>query len=226
MRVHVIEATKVAALNPYGEICNICSLGQYGYMLWLCAGSMATSHFFLSPMRYIAILLAIACFTCMCSAHVEPLPSLSISKDSAAFEVADHATRQIQGASHDDHDDHDHDHDHSTSARDEESHAHKHDGGHDDDHQEHVSAGEAERTIVTTPEQLQEAVQRGDEHIEVQKHLDLTGLAMQNCGGGVNCILGAVPATVKTIRVCQSLFVSQPHILWIHRYLICVARLS
>lgn len=133
----------------------------------------------------------------MCSAHVEPLPSLSISKDSVAFEVADHATRQIQGASHDDHD---HDHDHSTSAEDEESHAHKHDGGHDDNHQEHVSAGEAERTIVTTPEQLLEAVQRGDEHIEVQKHLDLTGLAMQNCGGGVNCILGAVPATVKTIR--------------------------
>jgi hypothetical protein len=64
----------------------------------------------------------------------------------------------------------------------------------------------AGRTVVKTPQELQQAVQRGDVHIEVQEHLDLTGLEMIDCGGGVNCLLGQVPKSVKTIRV-RSFFI-------------------
>ena len=60
---------------------------------------------------------------------------------------------------------------------------------------------QVENTIVKTAEDLRSAVKRGDANIEVQAHLDLTGWEMEDCGGGVNCILGQIPATVKSIRV-------------------------
>jgi hypothetical protein len=51
-------------------------------------------------------------------------------------------------------------------------------------------------TVVTSPLQLLEAVKRGDEHIEIKNHLDLTPL--QPLG---EYLLGNVSSTVKSIRV-------------------------
>lgn len=50
--------------------------------------------------------------------------------------------------------------------------------------------------VVTTAEGLQEAVASGAEHIEIQRHLDLTTLPLVN-----SMLLGEVPRTLKSIRV-------------------------
>jgi hypothetical protein len=52
-------------------------------------------------------------------------------------------------------------------------------------------------TVVTTAQELQEAVVAGKPHIEIQDHLDLTSLELSNGPG----LLGKIPSTTKSIRV-------------------------
>jgi hypothetical protein len=53
-------------------------------------------------------------------------------------------------------------------------------------------------TVVKGAQALQDALQRGDPHIEIQSHLDLTFLRpLQH-----RLLLGIVPSTVRSIRVC------------------------
>lgn len=54
-------------------------------------------------------------------------------------------------------------------------------------------------TVVETAEALQEAVVAGKFHIEIRAHLDLTVLDLIN---GTSYILGEIPVTVRSIRVC------------------------
>lgn len=51
-------------------------------------------------------------------------------------------------------------------------------------------------TLVHTPMQLQEAVKRGDEHIEIREHLDLSRTPPLT-----DFFLGPLPPSVKSIRV-------------------------
>ena len=50
--------------------------------------------------------------------------------------------------------------------------------------------------VVETAKALQEALAAGKAHVEIRAHLDLTVLDLMDYG-----ILGAVPETVKSIRV-------------------------
>lgn len=54
-----------------------------------------------------------------------------------------------------------------------------------------------EVTVVTTAAALQEAVECGMPHIEIQSHLDLTTLDLASTFR----LLGTIPPTVKSIRV-------------------------
>lgn len=63
------------------------------------------------------------------------------------------------------------------------------------------SASTANVTAVTSPEQLLAAVKRGDEHIEIQAHLDLTSIPPLDNSGAYPIILGFVEKSVKSIRV-------------------------
>lgn len=62
-------------------------------------------------------------------------------------------------------------------------------------------------TVVATARQLQVAVEKGDPHIEIRRHLDLSGLAPLEPGGAAaaagfeSLALGVLPASVKSIRV-------------------------
>lgn len=61
-------------------------------------------------------------------------------------------------------------------------------------------------TVATTARQLQAAIASGAEHIEIRQHLDLTTLSILESDGNwpINqddAILGAVPPSVKSIRV-------------------------
>lgn len=60
------------------------------------------------------------------------------------------------------------------------------------------SSGADSVTVVKTARALQDAVQKGEAHIEIQQHLDLTGLKPITRG----LLLGVVPETVRSIRVC------------------------
>lgn len=59
-------------------------------------------------------------------------------------------------------------------------------------------------TVVSSAEQLKGAIQQGIEHIEIRRHLDLTGLSLDEAQGGT--LLGDVPAAVKSVQVCISFF--------------------
>lgn len=67
-----------------------------------------------------------------------------------------------------------------------------------------VGDGGPSVTVVKGAAALQEAVQRGDPHIEIQAHLDLTGLKPLTKG----LLLGIVPPTVRSIRVRPAPFLS------------------
>lgn len=59
-------------------------------------------------------------------------------------------------------------------------------------------------TVVVTAQELQEAVARGDTHIEVRRHLDLSPLAPRRgvaVTGFETLALGQLPASVKSLRV-------------------------
>jgi hypothetical protein len=60
--------------------------------------------------------------------------------------------------------------------------------------------GDIRITFVGTSAELAAAVARGAHHIEVTAHLDLTSLSSSG-----NTILGILPTTVKSIRVCPCL---------------------
>ena len=60
------------------------------------------------------------------------------------------------------------------------------------------SAASAGATAVSTAEELADAVTKGVEHIELRNHLDLT-----NWNKGEDTILGFLPKTVKSMRVCH-----------------------
>lgn len=71
---------------------------------------------------------------------------------------------------------------------------------------QHASSKAANVTVVTTAQQLQEAIAAGKEHIEIRQHLDLTTLHIVESDGKTpidedDAILGAVPPSVKSIRV-------------------------
>ena len=57
--------------------------------------------------------------------------------------------------------------------------------------------GGASVTVVRSARALQEAVGRGDAHIEIQAHIDLTSLKPPSKG----LLLGVVPPTVRSIQV-------------------------
>lgn len=52
-------------------------------------------------------------------------------------------------------------------------------------------------TVVQTAQQLKDAVVRGDAHIEIQAHLDLSTIEPVDFR-----MLGVLPDTVKSIQVC------------------------
>lgn len=54
-------------------------------------------------------------------------------------------------------------------------------------------------TVVETALQFSAAVAAGAEHIEVQGHMDLTSLEPSG-----DTVLGTLPSTVKSIRVCSA----------------------
>jgi hypothetical protein len=57
-------------------------------------------------------------------------------------------------------------------------------------------------TAVSTPQQLLDAVSRGDAHIEIRQHLDLTMVTPLNVDGDSPTILGdPLPGSVQSIRV-------------------------
>ena len=65
-------------------------------------------------------------------------------------------------------------------------------------------AGAAGATVVVTAGELQEAVARGDAHIEVRRHLDLSALeprAGTAAPGFEKLALGALPPSIKSLRV-------------------------
>lgn len=154
------------------------------------------------------------------------------AEDSGTFRTLEHSPRALMGDHHEhDHVSSASDHVHSTSTEDEHDHdhvdgadAHAHDhpsAGPENSHHDHVhdhehdtpptaavaapgASAEVDKTVVKTAEELQAAVKRGDVHIEIQDHLDLTDLEMQDCEGK-SCILGLVPSTVKSIRVRTTL---------------------
>lgn len=166
-------------------------------------------HFTIS----VALLLLLSCTACTQSTSLmHDARSLS-TETSGVFDSMEYSGRHLMGedgALHQDSPDHDHDHtaatdsdhdhDHDAGGLDEHGHEHSATAADDSDHED-VGSGEAKKTVVKTAEELESAVQRGDEHIELQAHLDLTGLKMKDCGGGVNCLLGPIPASVKSIRV-------------------------
>lgn len=51
-------------------------------------------------------------------------------------------------------------------------------------------------TVVTTTEELRNATERGEAHIEIRDHLDLTSLPLDGFE-----LLGEIPSTVQSIRV-------------------------
>lgn len=70
----------------------------------------------------------------------------------------------------------------------------------------HDTSPGAPVVTATTARQLQAAIVSGAEHIEIRQHLDLTTLSILESDGEspVNqddAILGAVPSSVKSIRV-------------------------
>lgn len=57
-------------------------------------------------------------------------------------------------------------------------------------------------TVVTTAEELLEAVTRGDPHIELQAHLDLTSQDfIVEERSQFKFLMGSIPASVESIRV-------------------------
>jgi hypothetical protein len=102
---------------------------------------------------------------------------------------------------------HEHTHDHSSSTHSGNTdHMHLHEDENttasaSDTSGSTAGSAQLEKSVVFTAEELQAAVQQGDAHIEVQAHLDLTGLELKDCGNNLKCILGQVPSTVKSIRV-------------------------
>jgi hypothetical protein len=60
----------------------------------------------------------------------------------------------------------------------------------------------AKVTAVSTPQQLLDAKIRGDAHIEIRQHLDLTTVSYLDASEiGVPKLLGYLPDSVKSIRV-------------------------
>lgn len=59
---------------------------------------------------------------------------------------------------------------------------------------------ETEVTAVTTPQELQAAINGGAVHIEIQDHLDLTGL---EASSEASDILFRAPEVLQSIRVCS-----------------------
>lgn len=60
----------------------------------------------------------------------------------------------------------------------------------------------ADVTAVRTAQELVKAVEAGAAHIEIQEHLDLTGISpMGNLDPGP-VLLGELPLSVQSIRVC------------------------
>ena len=53
-------------------------------------------------------------------------------------------------------------------------------------------------TVVTTAEDLKGAIDEGTQHIEIRRHLDLTGLSAGSEGAP---LLGDVPASLKSLQV-------------------------
>lgn len=56
-------------------------------------------------------------------------------------------------------------------------------------------------TIVKTTQQFQDAVVRGDAHIEVHAHLDLRNITQYDSLDQIKGLLGVLPATIQSIRV-------------------------
>jgi hypothetical protein len=63
--------------------------------------------------------------------------------------------------------------------------------------------GEFDVTALATPQELQAAVARGSQHIEIVAHLDLSilDIAPSDDADFTADVLKAVPATTKSIRV-------------------------
>lgn len=63
--------------------------------------------------------------------------------------------------------------------------------------QQEAVQNEVNVSIVMTAEDLQMAFKSGAAHVEIRAHLDLTTLPLVN-----SMLLGEVPSTMKTVRVC------------------------
>lgn len=66
------------------------------------------------------------------------------------------------------------------------------------------------KVIVNTAEELKDALEDAATHIEIQGHLNLTSLpvfdSVTNYGPSWSTVLGSLPPSTQSIRVCISFF--------------------